>query len=281
LQTYLTQSLSFGNFVNRTLKFVSSQYNGVIPDSGEAPGPFSPNDLQDSEFITGVNVLLKDYIDAMEAVKLRLGLQTVMLISNRGNLYLQSSGLNKALIASDPTRCAQVISRAVNLIYTLTALIYPFMPATSDSILAQLNAPARIVPEVLSNDILAGHTIGTPEHLFKKIEDNMADVWRVKFGGNDAAPDAAAGTTDPLKAAPGQAKKKIGKKVAATPAPAHDGPKSPEALGLEAKVAEQGGLVRELKGKTPKTPELDAQIKDAVEVLKTLKADLEKALAQS
>ncbi|KAG6330347.1 hypothetical protein ID866_8744, partial [Astraeus odoratus] len=119
---------NFGNFVNRALKFVSSQYNGVIPESGDEAGPLSPNDPLDSEFITEVNSLLKEYVDALESVKIRLGLQSVMLISNRGNGYLQSAGLNKALMAENPKRCAQVVSRAVNLIYTLSALIYPYMP---------------------------------------------------------------------------------------------------------------------------------------------------------
>jgi methionyl-tRNA synthetase len=267
--------------VNRALKFVSSQYASVLPESGDAPGPFSPNDPLDSEFITSVNGLLKDYIDAMDCVKIRLGLQTVMLISMRGNNYLQSSGLNKALIASNPSRCAQVISRAVNLIYTLSALIYPFMPATSSAILAQLNAPARAVPQVLSNDILGGHTIGTPEHLFKKIEDSMAEVWRIKFGGIDNAEVSAAATPDPLKAAPGQSKKTASRKAAPAASVVPDGPKSPEAISLETKVTEQGHRVRELKAKTPKTPEIDADIKSAVEVLKRLKSELEVALKQS
>ncbi|KAJ7928977.1 tRNA synthetases class I (M)-domain-containing protein [Mycena leptocephala] len=161
---------NFGNFVNRTLKFVASQYDSVLPDSGDAPGPVSIDDPADRKFVQEVNELLKVYIDAMEAVKLRLGLQTVMLISGLGNTYLQ---------ASDPARCAQVLSRAVNLIYVLSTLIYPFMPATSDAILAQLNAPARAVPDVLAIDILAGHTIGTPAHLFKKIEENMAETFRL------------------------------------------------------------------------------------------------------
>ena len=252
--------------MNRVLKFVVSQYNSVIPDSTDAPGPYSPNDPLDGEFVTDVNGLLKDYINAMDVVKLRLGLQTVMLVSNRANAYLQSSGLNKALMTSDPKRCAQVISRAVNIIYTLSALIYPFMPATSEAILSQLNAPARIVPDALSNDILAGHTIGTPEHLFKKIEEKMADTWRTKFGGNDVpAPEPAPGS-----------KRKGGKKVA----PVASGPKSPEASAIEAKVTEQGRIVRELKGRAPKTPELEEQIKAAVDVLKSLKVELEKALSR-
>ena len=248
---------------------MSSQYNSVIPDGEDAPGPYSPNDTHDAEFISNINTLLKDYTDAMDAVKIRLGLQIVMLISSRGNTYLQSSGLNKALIASDPLRCARVISRAINLIYVLSALIYPFMPATSDAILTQLNAPARAVPELFSNDLLAGHAIGVPEHLLKKIEENMAEVWRLKFKGVDeTVSESATGAT-----APGQSKRKAAKKAAAI----SDGPKSAEVLAIEVKVAEQGQLVRELKAQTPKTPELDAQIKAAVDILKALKTALEDA----
>ena len=80
---------SFGNFINRTLKFVAAVYEGVIPDSGDTPGPYSPNDETDADFFNDVNTHIKDYIDAMEYANLRLGLQTVMLLSARGNLYLQ------------------------------------------------------------------------------------------------------------------------------------------------------------------------------------------------
>jgi methionyl-tRNA synthetase len=201
---------------------VASQYNGVLPDAGDPSGPFTLDESPDREFIKSVNSLLKEYIVAMDAVKLRLGLQTVMLISIQGNQYLQSSGLNKTLMAEHPKRCAQVISRAINLIYALSALIYPFMPSTSESILVQLNAPARTVPEVLSNDILHGHTIGKPEHLFKKIDESMADTWRVKFGGIEGKTVPA---DDPLKAEPGKSKKGAGgKKASAKPDAIPDGP---------------------------------------------------------
>jgi methionyl-tRNA synthetase len=253
---------------------VSSQYNGVIPDGEDTPGPYSPHDANDAEFISDINTLLKDYADAMDAVKIRLGLQTVMHISSRGNTYLQSSGLNKALIASNPIRCAQVISRAINLIYVLSSLIYPFMPATSTAVLTQLNAPDRAVPELFSNDILAGHTIGIPEHLFKKIEEKMEEVWRLKFKGNDEKLSGSAVATPNPKTAPGQSKRKAAKNVAAAAATS-DGPKSAEALALETKIAVQGQAIRELKAQTPKTPELDVQIKAAVDILKALKTDLE------
>lgn len=276
MRTSLIHPHSFGNFVNRTLKFISSQYGGVIPDSGDAPGPLSPNDEHDADFITEVNALLKDYIDAMEAVKLRLGLQTIMLLSGRGNLYLQSSGLNKTLMSENPKRCAQVVSRAANLIYALSALVHPFLPATEAAILAQLNAPARAVSPVLATDLLAGHTIGTPEHLFKRIDEKMADVWRAKFGGSKP-PEAAAAPSadaDATHVAPGMSKRKAAAAAKkATVAVADGQPKSAEVLAWEQKVADQGQVVRTLKSQ-PKTPELEQEVTAAVDVLKKLKEEL-------
>ena len=81
-----------------------------------------------------------------------------------------------------------------------------------------------------------------------------------------------------IKTVSGQLKRKAAKKVAAAAASSpvvSDGPKSAEVLALETKIAEQGQAVRELKTQIPKTAELDAQIKAAVDILKALKTDLE------
>ena len=211
----------------------------------------------------------------MDAVKLRLGLQTIMLLSQRGNVYLQSSGLNKALMTENPTRCAQVVTRAANLIYVLSALVYPFMPATSASILSQLNAPARTVPDTFSIDLLPGHHIGTPEHLFKKIEEKMADVWRAQFAGNDTAASIPVANETPAASTTPKRKAAATKKGAQNVAEAGelDGPKSAEALALDAKVAEQGNIVRELKARTPRSKELDEETAIAIAELKKLKAE--------
>ena len=256
--------------MNRALKFVAAVYDSIIPDSGDEPGPLSPNDELDAEFVSDVNGLLKDYITAMDAVKLRSGLQIVMHVSARGNLYLQSSGLNKALKAENPKRCAQVVVRAINLIYVLSALVYPFMPSTSGSVLEQLNAPARAVPEVLSIDILPGHQVGTPEHLFKKIDDKMIDVYKEKFAGIKPTPSGP--DPDATHVAPGASKKKAKGKA---PGPGEDtGPKTAEVLAWEEKVKVQGDVVRELKAKSTKSAEDQVEITKAVDDLKRLKAEL-------
>lgn len=184
--------------------------------------------------------------------------------------------MNKALHTENPRECAKVVSRAVNLIYVLSALIHPFMPETADQIQEQLNAPPRAVPDLLSNDIMAGHTIGKPEHLFKKIDDSMADVWRQKFGGNTGS-ETPQPSADATHVTPGMSKRKAAqlKKAADKAAAAADAntPKSAEVLACEQTIAEQGQLVRELKAK-PKTEETDKEVAEAVDKLKKLKVEL-------
>lgn len=212
----------------------------------------------------------------MEAVKLRLGLQIVMQISNRGNQYLQRSALGNALLASRPEACAQVLGRAVNVIYALSALVHPFMPGTSKEILEQLNAPARTVPTVLSNDILAGHKLGTPAYLFTKIDEKKAEEWRIKFGG-DAVKVAA---PTPVKGEPGKGKRKAAAS-AKKETPKDDGPKSEAVLALEAQIKTQGEVVRKLKeaakgpGGSEKPTKDDVDI--AVAELLRLKSSLQEA----
>jgi len=205
----------------------------------------------------------------MDVVKLRSGLQIVMHVSARGNLYLQSSGLGGALKAGDPERCAQVVVRAINLIYVFSALVYSFIPSTSESVLEQLSAPTKAVPEVLSIDILPGHQVGTPEHLFKKIDEKMIDVYKEKFAGNRPAPNGP--DPDATHVAPRASNKAEGK----APGPDEDTDlKTTEVLAWEVKVKVQGDVVRELKAKSTKSAEDQAEITKTVDELKRLKGEL-------
>jgi len=258
---------NFGNFVNRALKFISAKYDGVVPDPSDPSGPIATEnngDELDPTFVSEINDLLKDYINAMESVKLRLGIQTVMAISARGNVYLQRSGLGNVLFSESPQQCARVLLRAVNLIYALSALAFPFMPSTSAEILAQLNAPARTVREQLSIDILPGHTLGNPAHLFKKIDEKMADIWRAMFGGGATEQPKEAAVSKRKAAA---AAKKVGAKNVIA-----DGKvvKTVEMEELEKKIAAQGDLVRGIKSGSVQGESLD----EALAELLKLKASL-------
>ncbi|KAJ1647250.1 methionine--tRNA ligase mes1 [Coemansia asiatica] len=177
-----------GNLCNRVVKFLdkNTNYAGIVPAADAAliaPGA----DTTDRRLIDDVNVLLAEYVQNMDAVHIKAGLRSAMEISARGNLYLQDSRLDNTLFSESRAQCDTVIAVATNLIYLLSALLHPFMPATSASIARQLNAPERLLTETFELELQPGHVIGKPEYLFMSIDEKKAEEWRAKYGGKQEA----------------------------------------------------------------------------------------------
>ena len=172
---------NLGNFVNRLIKFAIKHFNSRVPDyrPGKSDEPFT-------SLSKDVNKLLTKYFDNMEGVHLRAGLDVAMNISSRGNQYLNQNGIGSAMVTDDPGRAASVVGHALNLVYLLSAIFYPFIPATATDIAAQLHAPLRTIPEKWTGqDLLPGHVIGEPKHLFRKIDEKKIEEWRERFGRAD------------------------------------------------------------------------------------------------
>lgn len=171
-----------GNFVNRTIKFASSDhYNSVVPDYNKH------TDETFAAHIQEVNDTLKRYKDDMEAVKLRQGLQTAMHVSSLGNRFLQAHKLDNATARDHPDLCAATIGLALNHIHLLASLLAPYMPATTASILKQLNADQLIIPDTwAANSIPPGHKVGSAAYLFTNIDVKKEAEWRDMFGGEEA-----------------------------------------------------------------------------------------------
>ena len=170
-----------GNFVNRIIKLVNSKlYESVIPDYSVL---FS--DPIFDKVKVEINDLLKQYLDHLEAVNLRDGVQSAMDIAQAGNNFIQSNRLdNKVreisliccfpiyffslfsrckftfqpdaksatnvitqLVAAEPEKAAAVVGLAVNIIYLCASVFEPYLPATSKSILEQLDAPFLLIPD--------------------------------------------------------------------------------------------------------------------------------------
>ncbi|GLB07650.1 putative methionine--tRNA ligase, cytoplasmic protein rar1 [Aspergillus tubingensis] len=173
---------NLGNLVNRVIKFTNKNLESRVPDYGAALHEPAFNVLK-----SDINRLLARYIDDMEAVRLRAGLETAMAISTRGNQFLTENKFGASLLADNPGRGYAVIGIVLNLIYLLSAVFYPYIPSVSDAMAKMLNAPPRaITPTWQVGDLLPGHEIRLAKHLFTKIDEKMADKWRAQFGGSTA-----------------------------------------------------------------------------------------------
>lgn len=265
------------------LKFTAAKYSSIVPD----PKDSEDNNAVDAEFYKDINELLETYKSSMDALKFRSGLSTAMALSARGNQYLQDNSLDNALLANHPERCARVILNAINLIYILSVVFHPFMPSTTTEMLKQLNAPPRSLAVTFETVILPGHTIGRPDHLFKRIDPGMETEWRNKFGGEAAqagagvakagvAPAAAAA------AAPGSAglsknqlakqKKAEQKAQAAALAALKDAHKTPEVKALEQRMDKQKEIVKDLKTGKTNEGDVDAEVAELLKMKHELAA---------
>ncbi|KAF2347170.1 Methionyl-tRNA synthetase, partial [Trinorchestia longiramus] len=247
---------NLGNFVNRSLKFVSQFYNGEVPEAKPSEADF--------RVIAAVNHELGNYVNALSNVRLRDGLRYILCITRIGNQYIQDNEPYKLIkpdrSAEDKERGASVISVSVNIVYLVALCLQPYMPDTSAKILAILNLPDAshwYLPTALPHAVPAGCKVTKPEPLIKKITDDDLKLWQAQFQGTDED-----SSKTPAK-----------KKSTGTASPAAAGaPVDVDAL--ERRIAEQGDKVRALKAGGASKADIAAD----VAVLLQLKQQL--ALAQ-
>ncbi|TAQ87451.1 hypothetical protein B7494_g4229 [Chlorociboria aeruginascens] len=172
---------NLGNFVSRVVKFANSKhFNNIVPNYADC-----------SEYLfetwkDEINILLTQYIQTLDAVKLRAGLSIVLQISQKGNIFLQSNSLDNKLAEDEPSKCMAVIGFAINLIHLLASLIAPYMPQTAKSMNTQLHAdPLPILDYWNADSIKPGHEIGKAAYLFSPIKPEKGQEWREIFGSEE------------------------------------------------------------------------------------------------
>lgn len=236
---------NLGNLVNRMIKFVNAKFDSIVPEPTPFDGTLDYNftGTIDTEFVNDINTFLTTFISQMDQQKIRAAIGTLMTISSRGNQYIQDNRVDNALLVNEPQRCAEVVLITLNLIYLLSALLHPIMPSTSTSIIHQLNATPRTIPDSFSIDLLPGHTIGKAVHLFSKIDLANVEIWRTAYGGD--SPKGGEVVVEELSKKELKKRAMIAQKAKLALEAAVD--KSPEWIELEQEILSLGGRIREMK----------------------------------
>lgn len=171
---------NIGNLVQRTLKFCAAKMDSTVPKADYSDELIEKH-KQDA------NQILKSYIEAIEATKLRDGVKEILAFSSLGNKFLQDSKLDNRLLTEEPARCGTVINMALSHVHLLAGLLFPYMPTTSDSIFRQLGlAPSAHIPDSWAfTSLPAGHKLGHPGPLFSVIPAAKLDEWRDAYGGEE------------------------------------------------------------------------------------------------
>ena len=157
---------TLGNLVNRTISMSNKYFGGVVEDRGAA-------EEVDAD-LKSVILATPGKADAcMEKLRVADAMTEIFALFKRCNKYIDET--MPWALAKDETkqdRLATVLYNLVEGICIGATLLKPFMPETTDRILAQLNAPERSFDDLKAFGLYPNGTKVTekPEILFARLD---------------------------------------------------------------------------------------------------------------
>ncbi|MCX8175304.1 MAG: methionine--tRNA ligase [Candidatus Micrarchaeota archaeon] len=152
---------NIGNLVNRVLVFAHREFGGMVPEGKP--------DAEDEKFVQSQSKRLAAVGRLLEELQLKEALATAMEAGKEANAYFQKNEPWKKA-KTDRERCRAVIYVLLHQVKDLAIALEPFLPFTSREIFKQLNAPLERWSGIGKFTLKAGHSLGAPSILFRKIE---------------------------------------------------------------------------------------------------------------
>jgi methionyl-tRNA synthetase len=136
---------AYGNFVNRTLKFITKSIDGVVP-----------NKVVSSVIQDKVDTLYKDTGRLIEEASFKQGLEKVFELVRFSNKYFDEQQPWKQIHENEES-CKQTLANCVYLIANIAHILTPFLPFSSEKVKDMLNIsitnwkPFLVKPTVITN----------------------------------------------------------------------------------------------------------------------------------
>ncbi len=168
---------NLGNLVNRTLTFVNRFYDGKLPEA-DSDSAFWDQVKSHEEKITG----------HLERAELRDAFREIFALSSMGNKAFQD-GEPWRTRNEAPEEAARLLKDLTLLIRDLAVLVSPYIPGTSEKIAGWLGIDS--VDWNSLGSVEGVESVGKPEILFQKLEDELIETMRDRFAGSQAEREAA------------------------------------------------------------------------------------------
>jgi methionyl-tRNA synthetase len=157
--------------VHRTLTFISSQFDGVIPKAEGA-------DEDAAQILKTLEEKLDTIAREIEACRLQSAANTMISVSRIGNQYLNEKEPWN-LIKEDRKAAANVFSAAAQLVKALAIASAPFVPVAAEKIWKTLNLPGSVHQQKWDEALKplpSDHRIVKAKTLFRKIDDSPEEL---------------------------------------------------------------------------------------------------------
>lgn len=174
----------FGNYIYRTLAFLTTKMDGKIPECHD----FS---TEDSDFLAKIDDVVNEIQQCYEQYKVRKAVTLIMELASHANTYFDHKK-PWALIKDKDTKedlettmyCCLTAAKA------LAVVTFPIMPESSEKIWKMLGNRTSLDNEnwqkILEDELVPGTDIENPTILFSKIEDEQIEKERAKLESTEA-----------------------------------------------------------------------------------------------
>jgi len=174
---------TFGNFIHRTLTFISSKFEAAIP-------PPTKLNQDDQAVLDAVKEKVAQAAREIEGGWLQSAANTLIALSRVGNQYLNTKEPWN-LMKTDREKAGTVFYVSAQVVKAITVVSAPFMPQTAQKLWQTLNLPGTVHESHWADATVpleAGHKIQKPQPLFHKVDtnedsfDEMLAAIRAKVG---------------------------------------------------------------------------------------------------
>ncbi|MEO0136093.1 MAG: methionine--tRNA ligase [candidate division WOR-3 bacterium] len=164
-----------GNYINRTLTFIEKYYNSNVPSASA----FTENENRILEMLHQAPKIIGEKIENFE---FKSALQEVMKIAQEGNRYFDKEA-PWITRKTNPLIGERTMYICMKIVTSLAVLMEPFLPFTAQKLKKMINFVEQGWDKIATP--IVSPTIGKPEILFKKIDNQVIELQIAKLKGRE------------------------------------------------------------------------------------------------
>ena len=169
---------TYGNLVNRVLTFVYRRFSGSVPQPGEF-------DSHGQGIIDDAKETLANMDRLLSQCHFKQAIASAMSLAQEANRYLDTKSPWK-IIDEDRQAAATSLYVAINVISTLSTVLYPFLPFSSQKLHEYLGFEGRIEDYGWQPQTpLPGQKLREPKPLFTKLEEKLVEEETGRLGKSE------------------------------------------------------------------------------------------------
>ena len=171
---------TYGNLVNRVLRFTYRNFDGQVPVDAAAP------EEAEEALLQTARAAMAAVDDSLAHTRFRAGISQAFALAQECNRYLDTRAPWQA-IKEDRAHAARSLGTTIQVLNCLKVMLSPYLPFTSQKLHGFLGFDGDVTDEPWDFDALVGAVkpggvLRNPSNLYTKLDDDVAEQEASQLG---------------------------------------------------------------------------------------------------